>query len=109
RHRLGFAAVAFFLVMSVIWLWPEPAAVGEAPEEWPYLLDLLIGLPLGGAVAALFLPRQLMGLMRGFTYLVFGLTFLASLFLLAVPMTPGWHFEHITPWIESAGIRWHVA
>lgn len=109
RHRFGLAAVAFFLVMSVVWLWPEPVAAGETAEEWPYLLDLLIGLPLGGAVAALFLPRQLMGLMRGFTYTVFALTFLASLFLLAAPMTPGWHFEHIAPWIESAGIRWHVA
>ena len=35
--------------------------------------------------------------------------FVASLALLAVPMTRGWHFVHTAEWIPSLGIRWHVA
>ncbi len=109
-RRGGFAAVTFFLVASVFWLWPSAVAPAVADaEEWPHLLNFLIGVPIAGGVAVMFLPRQMLSLVRGFTYGVMGLTFLASLLLLAVPMTPGWHFHYITPWIESAGIRWHVA
>jgi len=112
KHRGALAATAFLLVSAIIWLWPDGASAGEpngGVGEWPYLLDVLIGLPLAGGVAVLFVPRQMLGLLRGFTYAIFTLTFLASLWLLATPMTVGWHFQHIAPWIEQAGIRWHVA
>ncbi len=113
KHRAGLAAVTFLLVASVVWLWPDGSSAAVAKtaseDEWPHLLNLLIGLPLAGGVAVMFMPRQMLRLLRGFTYLVFGLTFLASLWLLTVPMTAGWHFQHIKPWIDSAGIRWHVA
>ncbi len=114
KHRLGLAVVSFFLVLSISALWPEAgetAAVAEIaePAEWPYLLDLLVGLPIAGAIALLFIPRQMLSVVRGFAYGVFALTFLASLWLLSVDMTPGWHFQHIVPWIDMAGIRWHVA
>ncbi len=108
KHRLLLAAVTFLLVGSISWLWPE-AAPAAAEEESPYLLDVIIGLPIAGGLFALFMPRQLLSLLRGFTYAVFAATFLASLWLLSTPMTVGWHHQHIVPWIESAGIRYHVA
>lgn len=114
KYRLSLALMSFFLIASITWLWPSaaaPAATADAPPpaEWPYLLDVLIGLPILAGLFVLFLPRQMPGLLRGFTYAVFAVCFCASLMLLAVPMTAGWHFQHIVPWIEAAGIRWHVA
>ncbi|MCA9618247.1 MAG: hypothetical protein KC731_04480, partial [Myxococcales bacterium] len=112
-HRAALAFTAFFLVSSVLWLWPEGKGAAKAAvdsvEEWPYLLDVLIGLPLAGGIAVLFIPRQMLSLLRGFTYLIFAVTFAASLLLLQTPMTPGWHHQHIVPWIQEAGIRYHVA
>ncbi|MBM4376291.1 MAG: NADH-quinone oxidoreductase subunit M [Deltaproteobacteria bacterium] len=114
KHRIGLAAVTFFLLASVGWLWPDGTQAVAKPDaptstEWPYLLDFLIGFPIVAGLFVLFLPRQMPSLLRGVTYAVFAVSFVASLALLAVPMTPGWHFQHIVPWIESAGIRWHVA
>src|SRR5690606_3773968 len=78
-------------------------------QEWPHLLSVLVGLPIAAGVAVMFIPRQMLSLLRGFTYAAMAATFAGSLVLLTVPMTEGWHFHHISPWIESAGIRWHVA
>jgi NADH-quinone oxidoreductase subunit M len=69
----------------------------------------VVFLPLFGAVAILFLPRQSPLLLRRFTYAILGLDFLVSLGLLSVPMTNGWHFQNVTEWIPSLGIRYHVA
>ncbi len=112
KQRTGFALLAALTTMFVMWLWPgnAPAQVSEvAPAEWPHLLNLLIGLPLVGAVAVLFIPRQMLSMLRGFTYLVLGIGFVASLWLLTVPMTAGWHFQYIKDWIPAFGIRYHVA
>ena len=115
RRRLALGLVATLTVVGVTWLWPAPAPAGAeaaaAAEgaEWPHLLNLLIGLPVVGAVAVLFIPRQMLSLLRGFTLAVLGVGFIASLWLLAVPMTAGWHFQYIQEWIPSLGIRWHVA
>jgi len=117
-HRLSLAAVTAFFVLAIGWLWPEsaataPAVAKEAAEgadaSPSMLLNLLIGLPIGGAIALLFLPRQMLSLVRGFTYAIFAGTFLLSLWLLSVPMTDGWHFQYIADWIPIAGIRYHVA
>jgi len=114
KHRIGLSLTTFFLVASIGWLWPDavhaaPQAATEKPSEWPYLLDVLIALPIVAGLFVLFLPRQMPALMRGVTYATFAVSFLASLVLLTVPMTAGWHFQHIVPWIDAAGIRWHVA
>lgn len=110
RERVGLGLVAAAAALTVQWLWPGAEAVGaEAPEEWPSLLNLLIGLPLVGAAAVLFMPRQMLSLVRGFTLAVLGAGFVASLWLLTVPMEAGWHFQSIKEWIPSLGIRWHVA
>jgi NADH-quinone oxidoreductase subunit M len=114
RERVGLGLVAALSVVFVQALWPsEPpskvAVDAAVAGEWPYLLDVLIGLPMLGAVAILFLPRQLLSLLRGVTYAVLGITFVASLWLLATPMTEGWHHQHIVEWMPAFGIRWHVA
>jgi NADH-quinone oxidoreductase subunit M len=119
KQRVGLAVVAFLMVASVIWLWPAEGgdaagnaanAANAAPSiEWPHLLDVLVFAPIVAAGALLFMPRQLLGLVRGFTLTVMGLVFVASLWLLRVPMTAGWHFQHIKDWIPAIGVRYHVA
>jgi len=110
KHRLGLGVVAFLTVAFIMWLWPSGEAQKTAADgEWPHLLNLLIALPLVGAAALLFMPRQNLKLLRAFTYGIFAVSFVASLWLLAAPMTQGWHFQYIKEWIPAAGIRYHVA
>ncbi|HEX5099980.1 MAG TPA: NADH-quinone oxidoreductase subunit M, partial [Polyangiaceae bacterium] len=109
-ERAGLGIVAVFAVLIVKGLWPS--SVPEAPNpggEWKHLLDVIVFLPLLGAVLVLFLPRQSPALLRRFTYGILGLDFVASLGLLSVPMTKGWHFQHVEAWIPAFGIRYHVA
>ena len=105
----GFAALAVLFLLA---MWPSGSAVATSegvPGEWPHLLNLLIGIPLIGAVAILFLPRQMPGLLRGVTMAFLFADFVASLWLLAVPMTKGWHFVYVRDWLPALGIRYHVA
>jgi NADH-quinone oxidoreductase subunit M len=109
-ERVGLGLTAAALALFVQLLWPgEAQAAPPEGGEWPHLLNVLVFLPIAGAVAVLFMPRQLLGLLRGFTLAVMGVSFVASLFLLAVPMTKGWHFQYIKEWIPSIGVRYHVA
>jgi NADH-quinone oxidoreductase subunit M len=112
RQRVGLGVVAALAVWFVAALWTSPQAAPAAADgaaEWPHLLNLLVGAPLVGAAAVLFIPRQSLSILRGFTMLVFGASFVASLSLLAEPMGAGWHHQFVTPWIDSLGIRYHVA
>jgi NADH-quinone oxidoreductase subunit M len=109
-ERVGVALVAALAVLFTTTLWPgAPSGADEVSSEWPHLLNVLIGLPLFGSVAVLFLPRQSPKLLRGFTLGVLLATLVASLYLLRVPMTRGWHFLYVREWIPSLGIRYHVA
>jgi len=108
RAALGAAAVFAVLIVKGLW----PSEVPEMPNpagEWKHLLDVIVFLPLFGAVLVLFLPRQSPALLRRFTYGILGLDFIASLGLLSAPMTKGWHFQHVEAWIPAFGIRYHVA
>jgi NADH-quinone oxidoreductase subunit M len=110
RDRLGLALVAALSVLFVQAVWPDAAATeASSKTEWPHLLNVLVGLPLVGAAAVLFMPRHMLSLLRGTTYVVLGLTFLASLSLLSTPMTAGWHHVYVKEWIPAWGIRYHVA
>ena len=114
RRRVALGLVAALTVLFVQWLWPaggapDAAADAAPPAEWPHLLNLLIGLPIVGAAAILFVPRQMLSLLRGLTLAVLGAGFIASLWLLTVPMTAGWHFQFIKEWIPAIGVRWYVA
>jgi NADH-quinone oxidoreductase subunit M len=108
-ERVALGVVGSLAVLFVRGLWPAPAPDQNPAGEWKNLLDLIVFLPLGGAVLVLFLPRQSPALLRKFTYLVLGVDFLVSLGLLSAPMTSGWHFQHVEEWIPSLGIRYHVA
>ncbi len=111
RERAVLAFMAALVVLFAMAIWPSAKQAEEQlpSVEWPQLLNLLIGLPLLGSVAVLFLPRQSPRLMKRFTLGVLLATFAVSLFLLGVPMTRGWHFVYVREWIPSLGIRYHVA
>jgi NADH-quinone oxidoreductase subunit M len=90
----------------------DPASAGAASEEsaeWPHLLSVIVFLPMLGAVAVMFLPRQAPGFLKKFTLGIMGLDFLISLSLLGASMDKGWHYQYIAEWIPSLGIRYHVA
>jgi NADH-quinone oxidoreductase subunit M len=108
RFAIGVtAALALLLIKS---LWPGAGGTeADLASEWPHLLSLIVFLPLFGAVALLFLPRQTPVLLKRFTFFVLGVDALASLGLLSQPMSRGWHYQHIVDWVPSLGIRYHVA
>jgi NADH-quinone oxidoreductase subunit M len=109
-ERVAIGLVAMFSLLLIKSLWPSseaPEATGSA--DFPYLLSVIVFLPLFGAVALLFLPRQTPGLLKRFTFVVLGLDAIAALGLLGEPMTRGWHFQQVVEWIPSLGIRYHVA
>jgi NADH-quinone oxidoreductase subunit M len=108
RALLGLMGVLAVLFIMAVWPGASPAEDGP-PAEWPHLLNVLIGLPLLGSVAVLFLPRQSPKLLTGFTLGLLLLNLAASLLLLGAPMTRGWHFLYVREWIPSLGIRYHVA
>jgi NADH-quinone oxidoreductase subunit M len=87
----------------------QTATGGNAPSESPHLLNLIVFLPLFGAAALLFLPRQSKGVLVWFTMGILLLDFVVSLRLLGTTMTRGWHHQFIADWLPSFGIRYHVA
>ncbi|MEM9696124.1 MAG: NADH-quinone oxidoreductase subunit M, partial [Myxococcota bacterium] len=105
--RLGAILLVVGLTLLVPLLLPRPVAGGE--EDVVPLLNVLVGLPLVGGLALMFLPRQAPGLLRRFSYAIFALTFGVALLMLRQPLTAGWSFAVTTPWIEPLGIHWHLA
>ena len=112
-ERIGVGTVLMLGVVVVAGLWPSDLPlrdqVQNAPEEWRHLLNVIVFTPLLGAAAILFLPRQAPKLLRTVTLAVLAVDFIASLYLLSVPMSVGWHFQYIAEWIPAFGIRYHVA
>jgi NADH-quinone oxidoreductase subunit M len=108
-ERFGIGLVAALSVLLIKSLWPGAAAPEENPNEWRYLLSAIVFVPLFGAIAILFVPRQSPALLKRITLGILVIDGLFSLGLLGAPMTAGWHFQHISPWIPSFGIRYHVA
>jgi NADH-quinone oxidoreductase subunit M len=111
--RLPIALVTGLFALFVARMWPTSTLtlddVAEAPKESETLLTWLIGLPLAGAVAILFLPRQAPRVLKTTTMLVMFGTFAASLPLLSTTMGSGFHFNHDVVWVERFGIHYHVA
>jgi NADH-quinone oxidoreductase subunit M len=107
RFALGLTAVLG--VAFVRGLWPSEPLPSEPGSEWPHLLNVLVFLPILGAVAVLFLPRQAPRLLKRFSMAVLLVDFAISLLLLRTPMSNGWHHQYIAEWLPSFGIRYHVA
>jgi len=111
--RAVLAAMAALFTLFVVRMWPAEAGTIPDTTTVPYepttLLSWLIGLPIAGAFAILFLPRQTPGLLRWVTMLVMLATLGASAFLLGVPMGRGFHFNQDVAWLPTLGIRYHVA
>lgn len=110
--RLPLAIIAGLFAVFVATTWPGAAALPEAAEgatESSTLLSWLIGLPLAGAIAILFLPRQAPRLLQATTFLVMLGTLFASIPLLRVDMGRTYHFNQDVVWIERFGIHYHVA
>lgn len=112
RIALGFVAVLTLALVSGMWgaSFGRPLSViAEDVTEWPHLLNVIVFLPIVGAVAILFLPRQSPNVLTWFTMGILLLDFVVSLGLLGTPMTKGWHHQYIAEWLPSVGIRYHVA
>jgi NADH-quinone oxidoreductase subunit M len=110
--RAVLAGMAALFTLFVVRMWPEVGVIPDVdhvPLEPPTLLSWLIGLPIAGAMAILFLPRQTPGLLRWVTLLIMFGTLGASVILLGVPMGRGFHFNQDVAWLPSLGIRYHVA
>jgi NADH-quinone oxidoreductase subunit M len=110
-ERVAIGIVAALSLLLVRGLWPSASAavVDENAKEWPYLLSVIVFLPILGAILMLFLPRQSPVILKRVTFLILGLDGLISLGLLSSPMTRGWHYQHIVDWVPAFGIRYHVA
>jgi NADH-quinone oxidoreductase subunit M len=108
-ERFAIGLTAALSILFVKSLWPGPFAEADAASEWSGLLSLVVFLPIFGAVALLFLPRQTPVLLKRFTFFILGADALASLGLLSQPMSKGWHYQQIIDWVPSLGIRYHVA
>jgi NADH-quinone oxidoreductase subunit M len=72
-----------------------------------HLLSLLVGLPLFAAIAVMFLPRQAVATVRGFTVAAMVAVFLLSLRLLTADYgAAGFQFVEDRPLVEAYGIHY---
>ncbi len=110
RFRLASAIVCGLVVLFVVRNWVSDSAEPVMPPaESPHLLTWVLGLPLAGAVAILFAPRQAHRALQGLTLGVMFLTLGTSLALLSSPMGRGFHFNQDVMWLARFGIHYHVA
>jgi NADH-quinone oxidoreductase subunit M len=112
RFPLAVMTALFALFMMRMWPGAEVATTAEgvaAPAESTTILSWLIGLPLAGAIAILFLPRQSPRLLKATTFITMLATFFATIPLMRVEMGKDFHFNQDIVWIERFGIHYHVA
>ncbi len=112
RVRFPLAVMAALFALFVMRMTDASVATpaGETgPAESTTLLSWLIGLPLAGAIAILFLPRQAPRLLKATTFLVMLGTLFASLPLMRTEMGKTFHFNQDVVWVERFGIHYHVA
>ncbi len=117
RVRLPLAIFAGLAVIFVSRMMPAVAVdatdVAEIPKEPKTLLSWLLALPLLGAVAVLFMPRQAHKTLQWTTLGIMLVTLAVSLPLMSITWGRGYHLNQDIPWIESESlhfsIHYHVA
>jgi NADH-quinone oxidoreductase subunit M len=110
--RLPIAAMAGLLALFVVRMWPAVATSSGAvqpPSESGHLLSWIVGVPLAGAIAILFVPREAAGAVRTTTMTIMFATLAATIPLLRVPMGRAFHFSEDVVWMPGFGIHYHVA
>jgi NADH-quinone oxidoreductase subunit M len=108
--RVAMGAITGAIVLFVVCLWPGEATLeGELPSEAGHHLSWIIGLPIAGAIAILFLPRQSPKLLQGTTLAFMFATLALTLPVLGVPMGRTYHFAEDIAWMPRFGIHYHVA
>jgi NADH-quinone oxidoreductase subunit M len=113
-ERFWFAAAAALAVLFLVLLWPDAAKVAAdeatAAESPSHLLSWLIAIPVVGALAVLFTPRQATRAVQIITLLVMAAEIVATCMLFKVtPKEGGWWLEETVEWIPAWGIKYHVA
>jgi NADH-quinone oxidoreductase subunit M len=107
------AIMAGLAALFIVRMWPGAEAAVTAgaatAAQGSHLLSWLVGVPLLGAVAILFFPRQAHGAVRATTLALMFVTLALALPLLSVPMGRGYHFDENYAWIPIFGIHYHVA
>jgi NADH-quinone oxidoreductase subunit M len=113
--RVPIALMAGLLAYFVARMWPvsaeaiETAAGVPANPEGGHVLSWLLAVPIGSAIAILFVPRQSHGVLRAATLLSMLTTLGVSLKLLGVSMGRGYHFNEDVLWVPRFGVHYHVA
>ena len=113
--RFPLAVISALFAIFMMRMWPSSAAVvteadlASPTTESGTILSWLIGLPLAGAIAILFLPRQSPRLLKATTFFVMIGTLFATIPLMRVDMGRTYHFNQDIVWIERFGIHYHVA
>ncbi len=110
--RAPIAITAGLLALFVVRAWPGAAVATEAAapvSESGHLLSWVVWMPLVGAIAVLFVPRQSHATLRWTTLLVMAATLALSLPLMRVQMGRTYHFNEDVAWLPRFGIQYHLA
>ncbi len=109
--RAPIGVMAGLLALFVVRMWPstDVADIAAPPSEAGSVLSSLIGLPIIGAIAILFTPRQATRTLKWMTLGLMFATLAAAVPLLRVPMGRGFHFNEEFVWLSRFGIHYHVA
>jgi NADH-quinone oxidoreductase subunit M len=105
--------MAGLLALFVVRMWPGGgrgrAGAAAQPSEARHLLTWIVWLPIVGALAILFTPRQSHAVLRWMTLLIMLGTLAVALPLLRVSMGRGYHFNEDVLWLPQFGIHYHLA
>ncbi len=111
--RGAIGIMAALVALFIARMWPTGASIVDAAQapsrEGAHVLSWLLGVPIGGAIAVLFLPRQSHDLLRMTTLLVMLVSLAVALPLLGIPMGRAYHFNEYAAWMPRFGIHYHVA
>ena len=113
-ERTWFAIAAAACALFVIMMWPAemPVAAEAGPsyaQSHPHLLSWTIAIPILGALAVMFTPRQSHKVLQWLALSVMAIELVACLMLLKLDAKEtGYWLEESAVWIAPLGIKYHV-